>query len=72
MDAFGDIVWNFYGATETGIVTLASPADLRQSPGTIGPALYGNDIRLVGDDGRERGRERQRWSVPQRAGRTAR
>lgn len=50
MDAYGDILYNFYGATETGLVTLAKPADLRAAPGTIGTALPGNEIRLVGDD----------------------
>ncbi|HSQ64899.1 MAG TPA: AMP-binding protein [Polyangiaceae bacterium] len=47
MDALGDVVYNFYGATETGIVTLAGPADLRAAPGTIGPALAGNDVMLL-------------------------
>lgn len=47
MDRFGDVVFNFYGATETGLVTLATPADLRAAPGTIGRALDGNDIRLL-------------------------
>ncbi|MDB4943393.1 MAG: O-succinylbenzoic acid--CoA ligase [Labilithrix sp.] len=53
MDAFGDILFNFYGSTETGLVTLAKPADLRASPATIGRPLPENEIRLVGDDGRE-------------------
>jgi fatty-acyl-CoA synthase len=53
MDAFGDVLFNFYGATETGLVTLAKPADLRAAPGTIGKALPGNEIRLIGDDGRD-------------------
>lgn len=53
MDVFGDILWNFYGATETGLVTLASPEDLRAAPGTIGRALPGNDIRLLDDARRE-------------------
>ena len=53
MDAFGDVLFNFYGATETGLVTLAKPADLRAAPGTIGKALPGNEIRLLGEDGRE-------------------
>ncbi|HSO31905.1 MAG TPA: AMP-binding protein [Labilithrix sp.] len=53
MDMFGDVLFNFYGATETGLVTLAKPADLRAAPGTIGKALPTNDIRLMGDDGRE-------------------
>jgi fatty-acyl-CoA synthase len=50
MDAFGDVLFNFYGATETGLVTLAKPADLRAAPGTIGKALPGNEIRLLGED----------------------
>lgn len=53
MDTFGDIVYNFYGATETGLVTLAKPEDLRFAPGTIGKAVPGNDIRLLDDDKRE-------------------
>lgn len=53
MDAFGDILFNFYGATETGLVTLASPADLRAAPGCIGPAIPGNEIKLFADDGNE-------------------
>lgn len=52
MDVFGDVVFNFYGATETGLVTLAKPEDLRAAPGTIGRAVPGNDIRLLDDDGR--------------------
>ena len=53
MDMFGDVLFNFYGATETGLVTLAKPADLRAAPGTIGKALPRNVIRLVGEDGRD-------------------
>ena len=55
MDAFGDVVFNFYGATETGLVTLAKPQDLRDAPGTIGKAIPGNEIRLLDDDKREVG-----------------
>ena len=47
MDVLGDVVYNFYGATETGIVTLASPADLRAAPGTIGPIIPANDVLLL-------------------------
>jgi len=53
MDHFGDIVFNFYGATETGLVTLATPADLRAAPGTIGKPVPGNEIRLLDDAGHE-------------------
>ena len=53
MELFGDIVYNLYGSTETGIVTLAQPADLKLSPGTIGRSVPGNDIKLLDDLGRE-------------------
>ncbi|MEO5729175.1 MAG: AMP-binding protein, partial [Byssovorax sp.] len=53
MDLLGDKLWNFYGATETGVVTIASPADLRSSPGTIGRVIPGVELRLLDDAGRE-------------------
>jgi fatty-acyl-CoA synthase len=53
MDQFGDVLYNFYGATETGLVTLAKPQDLRAAPGTIGKVVPGNEIRLLDDAGRE-------------------
>ena len=53
MDKFGPILWNFYGATETGLVTLAGPGDHVSRPGTIGKAMRGNSIRLLDDAGHE-------------------
>ena len=53
MDRFGPVLWNFYGATETGIVTLAGPRDHLSRPGTIGRAVRGNQIRLIDDHGHE-------------------
>ncbi len=51
MEVFGPVLWNFYGATETGLVTLAGPRDHTSRPGTIGRALRGNEIRLLDDSG---------------------
>lgn len=53
LDRFGPVLFNFYGATETGINTIASPEDLRRAPGCIGHVVPGNRLRLVDDDGRE-------------------
>ena len=53
MGAFGPKLWNFYGATETGLVTLAGPHDHVTRPGTIGKQLRGNQIRLLDDAGHE-------------------
>jgi fatty-acyl-CoA synthase len=52
-EQFGKVLWNFYGATETGMVTLAGPDDHVARPGTIGRALRGNKLRLLADDGSE-------------------
>lgn len=52
MDAYGPILWNCYGATETGFVTLARPSDHTHRPGTIGRRLRGNDVRLLDAAGR--------------------
>ncbi|HVV88697.1 MAG TPA: AMP-binding protein [Kofleriaceae bacterium] len=54
-DAFGPILWNFYGATETGTVTLAGPRDHLTRPGTVGRALRGNQIRLLDEEGHDVG-----------------
>jgi acyl-CoA synthetase (AMP-forming)/AMP-acid ligase II len=51
LDALGDKIFNFYGATETGLVTLAGPHDLRASPGTIGRAIPGQDVHLLDEAG---------------------
>ncbi len=47
--SLGASVWDAYGATETGPISLASPADVRA--GTVGRPLPGVRVR-VGDDGR--------------------
>ena len=51
--AFGQVLWEFYGATETGINTVLRPEDQLRKPGSCGTALPGQEIRLVGDDGTE-------------------
>lgn len=49
----GQVLHNVYGATETGLVTIATPAELKAAPGTIGHAVPGTEIRLIGEDGQE-------------------
>jgi fatty-acyl-CoA synthase len=52
-EAFGPVLYNFYGATETGLVTIAKPQELLDHPETIGRAVRGNHILLLDDDGQE-------------------
>jgi fatty-acyl-CoA synthase len=51
LDRLGDVLYNFYGATETGLVTVAGPQELRRSPGTIGHAVPGTEIKLLDESG---------------------
>ncbi|HEV7523743.1 MAG TPA: AMP-binding protein [Acidimicrobiia bacterium] len=53
MDAFGDVVYNLYGSTEVGSVSVATPADLRDAPATAGRPPRGTLVRLLDDDGHE-------------------
>jgi fatty-acyl-CoA synthase len=52
-DSFGPILYNFYGATESGLVTLALPGEHTARPGTIGRAIGGNHVRLLDGEGRD-------------------
>jgi fatty-acyl-CoA synthase len=47
MDAFGDVVYNLYGSTEVGYVSIAAPDDLRAAPSTAGRPPRGTEIRLL-------------------------
>jgi acyl-CoA synthetase (AMP-forming)/AMP-acid ligase II len=53
MDAFGDVLFNLYGSTETGFASWAGPADLRAAPGTVGRPPRGTTVKVLGEDGRE-------------------
>src|SRR6266478_3179617 len=47
----GQVIWEFYGATETGINTVLRPEDQLRKPGSCGTGVPGQEIRLVGPDG---------------------
>jgi acyl-CoA synthetase (AMP-forming)/AMP-acid ligase II len=53
MDEFGDVLYNFYGSTEAGWATCASPRDLRTAPGTTGRATPGVSVRIVDAAGQQ-------------------
>ena len=53
MDLLGDIVYNLYGSTEVAYATIATPADMRAAPGTVGKPPRGTTIKLLDPDGRE-------------------
>ncbi|HEX8003350.1 MAG TPA: AMP-binding protein [Mycobacteriales bacterium] len=47
MDRFGDVVYDLYGSTEVAWATIATPADLRAAPGTVGRPAFGTEVVLV-------------------------
>jgi fatty-acyl-CoA synthase len=53
MDQFGDHLYNVYGSTEVAYASVASPAELRASPGTAGRQPYATVVRILDDDGTE-------------------
>jgi fatty-acyl-CoA synthase len=53
MDRFGDIVYNSYNATEAGLISTATPEDLRAAPDTAGRPVSGTSLRILDDDLRE-------------------
>jgi fatty-acyl-CoA synthase len=46
MDRLGDVLYNFYGTTEVAVATVATPADLRAAPGTVGLSPHNITVRL--------------------------
>ena len=48
---FGPVLYEFYGSTEVGPVTLSTPDDFERKPGNVGRAVGGTELRILGDDG---------------------
>ena len=49
-DVYGDVIYNGYGSSEVGIGALATPADLRQAPETVGRPVAGCPVAVLDDD----------------------
>jgi long-chain acyl-CoA synthetase len=46
-ERFGRCLWEFYGSTETGIVTILRPEDQLRKPGSCGKVAPGQEIQLL-------------------------
>ncbi|WP_041451276.1 AMP-binding protein [Hoyosella subflava] len=49
---FGSVVYNYYGCTETGTASIATPEDWIAAPGTVGRPPLGITVALVDTDGK--------------------
>jgi acyl-CoA synthetase (AMP-forming)/AMP-acid ligase II len=50
LEVFGPVLVNVYGSTETGIVSMATPDDLRDEPSTLGLPGIGISVRILRED----------------------
>jgi fatty-acyl-CoA synthase len=53
MDLFGDVVYNLYGSTEVSVATLATPADIRAAPTSVGKPALGARVKILDEQGHE-------------------
>ena len=51
-ERFGDVLYDLYGSTETGWVSIATPADHARKPGTVGRPGRGMTVVVADEDGR--------------------
>ncbi|MCP5400030.1 MAG: acyl-CoA synthetase [Sphingomonas sp.] len=49
---WGDIIWEYYAASEQNGVTLISPQEWKSHPGSVGRAVLGK-VHIIGEDGKE-------------------
>jgi long-chain acyl-CoA synthetase len=53
IDWWGPVIYEFYGSTESGAVTLANSEDALRKPGTVGRIAPGAELKFIGEDGSE-------------------
>ncbi len=53
IDWWGPVIHEFYGATESGPVSIATSEDALKKPGTVGRATPGGQIIIVDEEGKE-------------------
>ncbi len=49
-ETFGEVLYDLYGSTEMGYVTVATPQDKKACPGTIGKPIPGVDVVLLSEN----------------------
>lgn len=55
IDWLGPILWENYGSSETGLITVCSSEDWLRKPGTVGKAVLRGEVRIYGADGKRLG-----------------
>jgi long-chain acyl-CoA synthetase len=47
---WGDVIYEYYGSTEAGVVTVVNSVDWMTKPGTVGRPLDGTTVKIYDDD----------------------
>lgn len=53
LQRLGPVLFNLYGSSEAGLISLALPETLGLAPGSVGKPLPGNAVRLVDAQGKD-------------------
>ena len=63
IDWFGPIIWEYYGGTEGGVMSVISSQEWLERPGSVGKVLDTYEVKILDDDGNEQptGRSGQIW-----------
>ncbi len=61
--AFGEVLYNLYGSTEVAVATVATPADWKAAPGTVGRIPVGCHVNLYDEHDRRITRAHQRGRI---------
>jgi fatty-acyl-CoA synthase len=51
-EMIGDVIYNLYGSTEVSVATIATPADVREVPTSVGRPTLGVRIKILSDTGK--------------------
>ena len=53
LDRYGPSLYEYYGATETGVNTFISPEEMRERPSSVGKAFADNELKILDESGNE-------------------
>ena len=59
---FGDVLYDLYGSTEAGWVTIATPSDIKERPKSVGKPVPGIEVAIFDKDG-ERAEEGEKGEI---------
>jgi fatty-acyl-CoA synthase len=52
-ELFGEVIYDLYGSTEVGWVSIATPEDIKSNPMSVGKPSPGIDVTIFSSDGRK-------------------